>query len=310
MKKLLLAPVLILAMSTVIAQKSIRELSELKDKKFEKLLDKADFRSEIPRFVKNYEKQTNQTLGSVKLDFERVGILTFFTADHSVIDYKAKKRGGVYESYLSEAGGKTIVDPFYAEALPEMKRAFQKHGISLEVPSEYVTDRDVYENYEVEVSKLVSGLLKAGNYLTGQKEKSLVAADGYRVFPTTTLVSGSDMKVMRSMGTLCEKLGVDALLSVQILTSKEKSDIGLKAVRIALHCPNPVPDHPDINYGLGFYYEGILAGYVGMEFDDSLVFAELPRKARQIKNMETEGFAVVIQRMVSDLLQSIVEDNQ
>jgi len=312
MKKITLMLLLVLSAFMLHAQKTIRELADLPDKKLDKLIATDNYASQVKSFAKNYQKQTGKTLPDPLVpQLKRVGLLTFFTADHSEANVKAMKNGGTYQDFLTEAGGFKLVTKFYEQSLPELRAAFQAQGMELLIPEEYITTEEqaqVYNSYEIEVSKLASATLKAANYLTKQWDKSYVAVDNYRVFAEPTVINGMDMKVTRSMGPLAEQLGVDALLTVQILTSKEKTDVGLNAVRMALHSPNPVPDDPAINYGLGFYYEGILVEYAGMEFEKPIIFAQLPKKANKFQNYQMEGFDVVTRRLISKLLGNIQTD--
>jgi hypothetical protein len=296
---------------TAFAQKSIQDISELSDKKFEKFVNTSNNAVVVKMYKKLAQKQADLTFpDSVMSDVKRIGLLSFFTADNSVRNPKALKRGGEYESFLSTDGGKKILETFYNESLKTLKNQFYEVGIELLTPVEFLTEEtvEIYTNFEVTTSALGTGALKAANYLQGEEEKSIVAATGYRVFPAATILGGTDPKVIKSMAELTKKLGLDALLCVQIVTQKEKEDVGISAIRITLHGPNPIPDHPKMKYGMGKYTEGLLIEYAGTEINPPINFATISKKTKQFTAMETDYFDEVISRYIKLLIKNFKED--
>lgn len=289
------------------------------DNKFQKLVNTNNSAVLVKSFANSARQQANLDLPDPLIpEIKRVGILSFFTADLSEVDVKALKRvmsrpgSATLENWLSMEGGKEILNTFYVETLASLFTSFSANGMELLIPGEYLTDdakMDTYLNYEMELSKAVTAALDAANFFTKSNEKSIVAADGYRVFPAATQLGGVDPKAIKSMAELCQEFGVDALLTVQIVTIKDNEQIGLKAIRIALHGPNPVPDHPDIKYGLGSYVPGILLEYAGTEFGESIPFATMTEKiGGTFKEINTDLFDELIVRYTDVLVSNLVSD--
>lgn len=296
---------------TAIAQKSLQDISELSDKKFEKFVNTSNSAVLVKSFKKNAERQANLSFpDSMMSHVKRIGLLSFFTADLSIRDPKAIKRGGKYESFLTTDGGKVILNTFYNESIIALKNQFNEVGIELLTPVEFLTEEtyEIYTDFEVTTSAIGTSALKVTNYLQGQEEKSIVAASGYRVFPAATILGGTDPKAIKSLAELAKKLGLDALLCVQIVTQKEKEDVGVSAIRMALHAPNPVPDDSNIKYGLGKYMEGILAEYAGTEINPPINFATVNKKTKQFASIETDYFDEVINRYVKMLITNFQQD--
>lgn len=308
MKKLLTLFLVVASMVTASAQKTIREMAEMSDKKFSKLVKEDSYAGQVRTFAKAYEKQTGKDLPDpVVPQIKTVALLSFFTADYSQIDVKAYNRGWVFENYINETGGEMLVNEFYSLSINELKAIFAKNGMKLLTPDEYLqTDaqRQVYKTYEVEISRLAGGVSAISSFFTKADSKSLTPVKGYRAFPAAIVNLGMDMKAVRDLGKLAKQLGVDALLTVNTLTQLEKGEVGLKGITMALHAPNPVPDDPDMKYGMGFYYDGILVGSVGFTLEKYMKFASLPKRAKSFENIDLDGFTPLVERMATQLLNS------
>lgn len=310
MKNALITVAMFMGILNVYGQKSIQELAEMPDKKFEKIVNSGNSAVLVKSFAKSARKQGVDLADPLVPSMKRVGILSFFTADLSERDPKAIKRGGEYESFLTTDGGKEILQSFHDEALIALRNEFSTQGVMLLTPVEYLTDEtlEIYDNFHIETSKMASAVLASANYLQGQSEKSIVSATGYKVFPAPTVLSGTDPKVISSMADLANQLGVDALLTVQIVTKKEKNEIGLSAIRISLHGPNPVPDDPNVKYGMGKYVPGILIEYAGTEFNPAIPFAYVNKKDKSFESIETKQFDIIIERYARIMLDNFKYD--
>jgi hypothetical protein len=308
MQKLLTLFLVIATLGTVRAQKTIREMAEMSDKKFSKIIKEDSYASQVKTFAKAYEKQTGKDLPDpVAPQIKTVALLSYFTADYSKIDVKAYNRGWVFENYINETGGEMLVNEFYSLSVNELKTIFAANGMVLLTPNEYLKteeQRELYKSYKPEISKLAGGVSIMSSFFTKSDEKSLTAADGYRAFPAAIVNLGMDMKAVRDLGKLAKELGVDALLTINTLTQLEKGDVGLKGITMSLHAPNPVPDDPDMKYGIGFYYDGILVGSIGFTLDGYMKFATLPKRAKSFENIDLDGFTPLINRMATQLLNS------
>jgi len=308
MQKILTLLLVIATLGTATAQKTIRELAEMSDKKFSKIMKEDSYASQVKTFAKAYEKQTGKDLPDpVAPRIKTVALLSYFTADYSKIDVKAYNRGWVFENYINEAGGELLVNDFYSLSLDALKTAFAANGMILLTPDEYLlTDaqRERYKTYDVEISRLAGGVSAISGFFTKADSKSLTAAKGYRPYPAAIVNLGMDMRAVRDLGKLAKELGVDALLTINTLTQLEKGDVGLKGITMSLHAPNPVPDDPDMKYGIGFYYDGILVSSIGFTLEKYMKFATLPKRAKSFENMDLDGFTPLVERMATQLLNS------
>jgi hypothetical protein len=291
-----------------LAQKTIQELATMPDKKFEKIMTEESYAGQVKTFAKAYTKQTGKDLPDpVPVPLKKVALLSFFTADFSQIDVKAYQRHQVFENYINEAGGQMLVNEFYGLSINELKTIFAANGMELLTPEEYLkTDaqKQVYNTYEVNISKLAAGATAIGGFFTKSNNKSLTPVDGYRVYPAPVVNFGQDMKVVRDLGKLANELDVDGFLTINTLTQLEKGEVGLKGISMSLHAPNPVPNDPEMKYGLGFYYEGILVGSIGFTLEKYMPFAKLPKKATAFENMDLTGFTPLMERMANQLLNT------
>jgi len=300
--------ILIALTGNAFAQKTIQELATMPEKKFDKLMTEENYAGQVRTFAKAYEKQTGKDLPDpVPVPLKRVALLSFFTADFSQIDVKAYRRHQVFENYINEAGGRMLVNEFYGLSINELKKIFAANGMELLTPDEYLkTDaqKQLYNTYEVSVSKLASGTSAISSFFLKSNNKSLTPVDGYKTYPAPVVNFGMDMRAVRDLGKLANELDVDAFLTINTLTQLEKGVVGLKGINMSLHAPNPVPNDPEMKYGMGFYYEGILVGSIGFTLEKHMPFAKLPKKATSFEDVDLTGFTALMERMTNQLLDS------
>lgn len=303
---------LMVALNVANGQKTIQELATMSEKKFDKLMTEESYAGQVRAFAKAYEKQTGKDLPEpVPVPLKRVALLSFFTADYSEVDVKTARKskhgGAIIENYINTAGGSLLVNNFYKLSINEIKQIFASNGMELLTPEEFLVteeQKQLYENAEINISKLAAGVTGVTSVILKRDNKGLVTADGFRLYSEPVVNNGMDMRAVRDLGKLANMLGVDAFLTVNTLTQLEKEEVGLKGVTMTLHSPNPVPDDPEMKYGLGFYYEGILVGSIGFNLEKYMPFAKLPKKANSFENIDLTGFTKLMERMANQLLKS------
>jgi hypothetical protein len=304
--------ILIALTGNAFAQKTIQELATMPEKKFDKLMTEENYAGQVRTFAKAYEKQTGKDLPDpVPVPLKRVALLSFFTADYSEVDVKlarkSKHGGAIIENYINTAGGSLLVNDFYKLSINEIKQIFASNGMELLTPEEFLVteeQKQIYENTEINISKFAAGVTGVTSVLLKRDNKGLVTADGYRLYSEPIVNNGMDMRAVRDLGKLANELDVDAFLTINTLTQLEKGVVGLKGINMSLHAPNPVPNDPEMKYGMGFYYEGILVGSIGFTLEKYMPFAKLPKKATSFEDVDLKGFTALMERMTNQLLDS------
>jgi hypothetical protein len=154
---------------------------------------------------------------------------------------------------------------FYFKGLPAMKELAKSRGIELlEIKDALNTPelKEYYENFVPEASKFGEKMAKMGKKLEdkskGEADGDMIIRPGYNVYDRVVF---TDYKFGTSMGQLCKKLGVDAVMVFVNEVSSTKKTLNLMMTGVYIFGPNPVPMDPNKKYG-GFggakYNEGHL----------------------------------------------------
>ncbi|MEL6562173.1 MAG: hypothetical protein AAFQ94_28565 [Bacteroidota bacterium] len=310
MKKSVVLIYLFLIANCAFSQKSVQELSELSNKKFNKI--SRTYHGGSPAIIKSFSKSCKKMGQDLPEDLtpsvKKVGILTFYLSDFSELDNRrALRNGGVYADNLTTAATGQLARDFYDQSLQKLKESYKAQGIELLTPDQFLdteAKKDAYFSTEIKlsgVSKVVSALSRN----VGRKnEKSPNAPDGYRVVYNSLSIDGADKKAVISLGKLAKELGLDGLLSVQILTNLKGRTIGLHKVKMALHGINPIPYDGTCKW-VGGYFDGLLLEFAEISAGD-LVFAKIKKKA--IADVKIDGFDALIGRLSDKVLNQIAID--
>ena len=310
MKKIIILTLALLVSAMGYSQKSIQELSSLSDKKFDKAL--RTYNGGSPAIIKSFSKscrRMGQELPEeVKPSLKKVGVLTFYLSDFSELDNKrALRNGGIYADNLTTAATAELASTFYQTSLAQLKESYQAQGIELLTPDQFLdteAKKEAYYSTEIELSK-ASKLVSALSRNVGRKnEKSPNAPDGYRVVYNSMSIDGADKKAVISLGKLAKELGLDGLLSVQVLTNLKGKTIGFHKVRMALHGVNPIPYDGTCKW-VGGYFEGLLMEFGEVSGND-LVFAKIKKKA--LADVNIEGFDALLGRLSTKILNQMEID--
>ena len=309
---------LLVISNTVFAQKSIQDIAQMKDKKWEKLSKgKYHYRNELPQLegLINTELLKEENTPNPK----NIGILTFQLWDETT--WKSQKAGGwVYytKNFLSENGSNIVSNKIMEKILPGIKAEYKNAGINLLEPKEFIDNeekRQVYANgaSQVELSGLVKFLSNGFfNRLQGERSgQGSVSADGYAFYPVTAKLVSQDFKAPASIGKITEQLGIDASLLIAMKVSIEKGGKRLVFRGFEMAIVTSIDDEEDKEYKgkigaklMNLYRDGLTMS--AMYFDvEPITIADLEKKTGNVEAWYIDGIDQVAKRMTSDMLYGL-----
>ncbi|MBO3115943.1 hypothetical protein J4050_04250 [Winogradskyella sp. DF17] len=297
------------------AQKSIQDLAELKDKKWDKLV----------KSYKNNSTWIDQLKGLLNENLlsednlpnpKKIGVLTMQIWDKSVT--KSSKIGNTTlftKNYLTPSGSNLVADKFLNEMLPIFQNKFQEQNISLLEPKDFLTGEEKINVYKEGVNNVeMSGLSKAlrnsfTRMLTDDvKGQGSLSATGYEFYPLSASIVATDFKAPASIGLIAENLDLDAvlILTVNVSLIKNGKSMVLHGIETAL--VGPIDDDKTREYkgriGAGMmnkYRDGLTFSSVYFEVEPFEI-AELNKKTGQINQWHLDGLETVTSRMANDLI--------
>ncbi|WP_425636591.1 hypothetical protein ACPUEN_14360 [Algoriphagus yeomjeoni] len=326
-KSLVFFILLFLCFSNLVsAQKSLQDIAELNDKKWDKL-------------VKNYRNNStwiDQLQGLLNEDLlaeenlpdpKGIGVLTMQVWDKSETVVSQSTFEGMYSStttttysknFLSPSGSNIVADKFIETMLPIYGDQFKTKGISLIEPQEFLTDeekRTIYKEgvYAIEVSGLVKSLLSINTFLTGKDKEvqSSLSASGYEFYPVSASIMSSDFKSPASLGLIVEDLGLDAVLILTVNVSLVRNGKSLVLHGLEAGIVGPIDDDQSKEYkgriGAGMmnmYRDGL--SFSTTYFDvEPFEIAKINKSNGAIEEWYLEGLDVVTERMATDLIRGM-----
>lgn len=301
---------------TLSAQKSIEDIAEMKEKKWQKLAEGQHGYINLIPGLKTMIKEGMLKEENVPNPKE-IGILTFQLWDESTWKQVAKSdTQSFYELHtISEDGSNMISNKLYEIMYPALKKEFANANITLKTTSEYLDsqgDKEIYASgaNEVEVSGLMkfltSGFL---NRLQGETQgQGTVSADGYAFYPVTARIMNSDYKAPASVGKIVEKLDLDAGLVLSVNVSIERGGKLLAFNGMEMGVVGPVKDEEDVEFRgkIGkkmVQYQrdgqGFASSYFGV---DNIPLADMNKKTGEIIAWHTDGLETVARRMAQNII--------
>jgi len=163
---------------------------------------------------------------------------------------------------LTETGGNMVANEMFKVSIEALKEEFKKQGVVLLTFEDVVNTPEkikyYYEDFMPNVSKI-------GTFLSDIENRAndiSVSADYYRYFDM-----GATYDYLRSESLgydLANNLGVDGVLSIGFVIQSNTKEIYLRAIKMAIHAPNPIPKE-DKKYvgqkmGTGYYNGQMYAG--------------------------------------------------
>lgn len=313
---LVLALFLLALSSPSYAQKSIQDLAELKDNKWNKLV----------KSYKNNSTWIDQLQGLLNEDLlkeenlpnpKKIGVLTMQIWDKSITTSSKIGNTTLYtKNYLSPSGSNLVADKFLNEMLPVFRQEFQEQTILLIEPTDYLSDEDKTKIYKEGVSQVeMSGLSKAlrnsfTRMLTGDVSgQGSLSATGYEFYPLSASIVATDFKAPASIGLIAEKLELDAVLIITVNVSLVKNGKSMVLHGIETAIVGPINDDSSKEYsgriGAGMmnkYRDGLTFSSVYFELDEPFQVASLDKKSGAITEWYLDGLDTVTARMADDLI--------
>lgn len=295
---------------SVDAQKSITEIAEMSDKKWDKFA-----RSEI---IGDYWLEG--LIGTGLLNPEnvpepkRIGIVTLQM--YSISTYSTQKAGGwIYtRSFSPTAEGEAfLVDQMMGIIVPVMKETFKKEGYEILEPEEFADTPEKSEAYKngrdsIEATgftKLIGGKIESG----ADEDFSGLVPEGYVFYPISPDNLGMDSKGPAGYGKLAERLGLDAVMILSMMATTSKKYVTLNHFRAAIVCP--VQDNKEAEYtgrinskSMNYARDGIVCSYAGIETDDIPL---LKIKREEFVEYYYEDFDKVVGKMAGSLIHNLEE---
>lgn len=255
MKKLIFLLCVLVVPMVGKSQKTLKEWSELDEKKWGKKLVFNDYLTNLKRYVKSEEQ---------KPKVKKIGLLTFYMFTPSPTQRSINL---LSPAQITGKGSSLIVDELYNKALPALQKGFEEKGISLMNINEYLDSKEkkqLYEQTEFEPSALGKGTAAWAAKLSARAYGGDARAtpDGYKLITETNW----DIKLMRTTGDFAKKVGVDAVLSVMQQISWDGKTLYIGPTVMSMIGPNPIPENDDDWYApvgpLKGYLEGFIFGAV------------------------------------------------
>ena len=241
---------------------------------------------------------------------KKIALITFNVNDLGYFKASGAAGGVVVTTFrhLTEAGGNMVATNFHDQSIDKLKASFEKYGVELQTPQEFLDTPEKIKFYNEEFVPQVSKLGEFMSNIENRKSDISASADDYRYFD---MGAAFDFLRAESLGyDLTKELGVDAVFSIGFVIQTDKKEGTFHWVKMAMHGPNPVPKQDKKyvaqNSGNG-YNNGQL--YVGgtLTLKKPISFMEIRKE--EIVSMDLEGieniFAPFIDRFYSEIYNSI-----
>ncbi|WP_188458014.1 hypothetical protein [Psychroflexus planctonicus] len=323
--KISLIFVLLLLCSTnlVIAQKSMQDVAELKDRKWDKLVKSYKNNStwiDALQGLLNEDLLSEDNLPNPK----KIGVLTMQIWDKSITKVSKTTTKTPFstttttlysKNYLTPSGSNMVADKFLEHMLPILKTKFKAKSISLLEPKEYLNSEEKTTIYrdgvnKIELSGLSKSLQKLNKFFTKKdlEVQGSLSATGYEFYPLSAKLVSTDFKAPASVGLISEELELDAVLIITVNVSLEKRGKSLVIHGIETALVGPIDDDTTKEYkgriGAGMmnkYRDGLNFSSVYFEVEPFEI-AELDRKSAKIEEWYLDGLDTVTSRMTDDLI--------
>lgn len=318
--------VFLCSLNTANAQKSMEDLADLKERKWDKLV----------KSYKNNSTWIDQLKGLLNEDLlkeenlpnpKKIGVLTMQIWDKSITKVSTFKTKSPFttttttlysKNYLTPSGSNIVADKFLDNMLPVLKSKFNEENISLLEPKDYLTNEEktgVYEDgvNRVELSGLSKTLQKLNKFLTKKdlEVEGSLSATGYEFYPLSAKLVSNDFKAPASVGLIAEELELDAVLIITINVSLEKRGKSLVLHGVETAIVGPIDDDTSKEFkgviGAGMmnkYRDGLTFSTVYFEVEPFEI-AELDRKSGDVKEWYLNGLNTVTSRMSDDLIKGM-----
>lgn len=278
-----------------LAQKSIKEyVTKNSSKKIQKMI-MLDILSQPTSSKANSDGHGKGPYWTSKDQFPKtIALITYNISDYGY--YESNKQWITYGS-LTPNGGNLVATKMLDQTIVKLKETFNAYGAKLLTPDEFLDTPEKKAYYLTDFTPTVS---KTGKFLSNIENRTtdiVASADGYRYFD---MGAAFDFRRAESLGgDLAKKLGVDAVLSIGITIQTIKNYATIRAVKVAMHGPNPVPrqNKKYVNPKLGTgYYEGQI--YTGATLMFKKPIPCMVMSKNEITEMNFDGLEVILEHFL------------
>lgn len=259
MKKTLLSLVLLAGVFIVSnGQKTLKEWSELEDKKFTKKWNYVNTLNHLKTSVKK-GWVTKEEIPEVS----EIGILGLTLFQPTFTDVKGFQTLNIYTGYLTDAGITHVIDEMGKHIIPGFGEGCRSGGIEPLASDKYLDSDEkqkIFDAYEWEPSKLMGATAAIASFVRSPQTKY----DPKASWGKMVMMADSDVKTWRDIGKLAGQLDLDMMAVIeQTIFFNGKSKTGyLGPIKIVLIGPNPTPETDNVKYAPAGPLKGYLEGFV------------------------------------------------
>jgi len=243
------------------SQKSLYDYAIQDDKEFFKdTFIGSDILDDFDRDVRKGEIAKNV------IDLKKVGLLTFYLFE---TNFKKEKAHIVYQH---STDGKSIVQTIYESSLDILKDSLKQNGIDLLSPDEYLVTEPSLDAYKTAAKKIqVIASKKIGLEPALEKYGSNNTPSTIN-YMGTTVDEGKNGEVLNVISELTKTLGLDGMMTVQIVTEHFNYAIAFKSLTMEMYIPHPKPNTKKDIYGYRLGNYSYICqdsrGFVGIKKDE------------------------------------------
>ena len=312
--KLILITFVFALSGKVYAQKSLPDLAELKDRKWNRMVKSSYRESPSLGQLKGLVNEDLVKREDIKMP-KKIGVVAIQIWDKSTT--KSKKAGNwIYytTNLLTDKGGNEISNKLKEIMLPAIERQFKQYQIEFLEPSEFIDsnhEQKIYKNnlQQVKASGLLRGLNAASKFLLkGSRASGRMGADGYAFCPVNAKNIALDFKAPASIGRVADALGLDAVIIIDAEVSLERRGRSLVLHNLGMVVVDTPDDDTSKKFGgvigagmMNRYREGLTMGYAYTDLNKQIEIAELQKKTHEINEWDLDGLEEVAYRMAGDV---------
>ncbi|RED97966.1 hypothetical protein [Marinoscillum furvescens] len=273
-----------------LGQKSLYEYSTAPDREFYKNVEiHCSLLSDFKRPVAKGQLTAEQ------LPLSKIGLLTFA---HVETDFNSKKALFAYthgpESSLN------LISHIYNSSYHHLEDTLKAASVELLLPQDYLQTANAkasFHNTQALINDLARKRVKLLDVLESNRLHN--TPEGID-FIASTLSEGDHQKIVNEIGTLCKKLQLDAMLTVQVTTEHFNYALALQSIVFHLVVPHPLPDDKgkQVGYRLATYHylHPAPIGFIGL------------KKGTEVTGEDYRAFPHLISRSGSDLFRFLQEE--
>ncbi len=237
--------------------------------------------------VSNYSKLIRKEVIDPRVLFpRRIGLIAF---NHFETDHKREKS---LIAYQYQNDGLTIIQRIFNDSKKAIIDSLAQHDITLLSLDDFdEAQLAAYKKAQSEIAQHYDR--KVDLYKTLEKADISVCPTPFNFIPSF-YNEGKDKVLNDILGNLCEELGLDGLLSIQLTTNTFNYSIAFTNAMLSLNIPDPDPDRKVTGTQLAgyFYLTQSPVGFIGL-------------KKGEVTGEDLSGFDKLLARMSGDVFRML-----